>query len=651
MNIYRIAATLAAVFPAALCTTTVQAEQVRVPSPDGHLVFTLDIGETLSYSVDYEGMRVISPSDMGFRFKDEEPMGSAMELVSPAGISLEEESWTPVVRNRHAHVHMQWNQAVARLREKGALKRKMDVEIRVFNEGVAFRYHLYGNETLRTRQVTEELTQFAVPASSHAYVAEYPSRYTSSQEAEFFKRPVTEMTEETLGGLPLLVEIDKSHYLAITEAYINDWPGFYIGGGDKLHTMLSPLPGEPEEGGTKARFDDEAQTPWRVIMAAGTPGRFIESELVRTLNPPCAIEDTSWIKPGLCAWDHWWSGEVKMETDVIKQYIDLAAEEGWPYMLIDWQWYGPYNRSDADIVTPAPQLDFPGILSYAKEKGVRIWLWMYSSDVNRNDAYKTAFEQYEKWGIAGIKIDFMDRDDQYMTNWYRRIISEAARHHLMVDLHGAYKPDGIERTYPNFLTREGVMGNEYNKWNQGISSEHNVKLAFTRMVAGPMDYTPGGFLNVLAKDHKAQSPTLVPNTRCAELSKFVIYESPYTVVCDHPDNILGQAGADFLKMVPTTWDDTRFLQGGPDDYIAIARKNGDTWYIGVMNNSEGREITIDTSFLGDGEYTIEYWADTGRPADVKHKTTKLKKGAGLKIKLAPDGGYVGVVKGSSSHST
>ena len=412
-----------------------------------------------------------------------------------------------------------------------------------------------------------------------------------------------------------------------------------------LTTKLSPLPGEEEEG-VKARFFEQMQTPWRVIMVSDNPGKFIESEIIHGLNPPCAIENPSWIKPDMCAWDHWWSGEVKMEMDVIKEYIDLAATQGWPYMLIDWQWYGPFNRPEADITKPAPQLDMPGILAYARSRNVRCWLWLYCTDVNKNDAYKQAFALYEKWGIAGVKIDFMDRDDQEMVNWYRQIIQAAANHKLMVNFHGAYKPDGIDRTYPNMVTREGVLGGEYSKFSNRIWPEHNVTLAFTRMLAGQMDYTPGGFLNVTPEEFKQQSPTLVANTRCAELSKFVIYESPLTVVTDHPKHILGQSGADFLKVVPTQWDDTRFLEGYPGEYIVMAKRSGKQWYIGAMNNRVQRTIEVNTSFLPEGRYELEYWEDgrnaNKKPTEVNKKKIHLTTEKPLKIKMANGGGYVGI---------
>lgn len=637
--------TICVLFYAAI---SMMAQEFQISSPNGSIGLEVNCSNQLSYSIVYNGQPILAPSPLGFELKGERAMGDSLVLIGQPEVKSGHDHWIPVVKNKHAEVDMMWNEATLQLQEQGGERRRMDLQVKVFNEGVAFRYHLYDDHRLVPREITKELTGFYLPEIASAYVANYfkrSQRYHSPQEAEFFRTPLSELQPNVLAGLPLLAEVDAQHWVAITEADINHYPGYYLSGANgQLHTMLSPLPGE-EEDGVKVRFEDELTTPWRVILIGDNPGRFIESELIRTLNPPCAIDNPSWIKPGLSAWDHWWSGEVKMEMPVIKEYIDLAAEEGWPYMLVDWQWYGPFNTPEADITKAAPQIDMPELLRYAREKNVRLWLWLYSSDVNRNDAYKEAFRLYEQWGVAGVKIDFMDRDDQPMVDWYRRIVSEAAKRHLMVDFHGAYKPDGIERTWPNLMTREGVKGNEYNKWEGGVSARHNVMLAYTRMLAGPMDYTPGGFLNVNPSDHRAQSPTLVPNTRCAELAKFVIYESPYTVVCDHPKHILGQAGADFLKIVPAEWDDTRFLSGTPDTYIALARSSGDTWFVGVMNNgSEARTVTLDTNFLPEGTYTLTYWADGKRPTDVTKKTVKIQAGKPLKVRMAATGGYVSTFK-------
>jgi alpha-glucosidase len=450
--------------------------------------------------------------------------------------------------------------------------------------------------------------------------------------------------------MPFLMDYGNKLWVAITEAKIENYPAFYIGtngAAGQLTTKLVPIPGESETG-VKARFSDEVFTPWRVIMIGDNPGTLIESEIIQNLNDPCAIKDPSWIKPGMCAWDHWWHGEVKMEMPVIKQYIDLASEMGWTYMLVDWQWYGKFNSPQADITKWAPQIDMPEIIGYAASKNVKIIVWLYSSDVNRNSAYKTTFPVYRKWGVAGVKIDFMDRDDQQMVNWYHDIIQCAAENQLMVDFHGAYKPDGIIRTWPNMITREGVMGNEYYKFSDKMSPEHNVKLAFTRMLAGQMDYTPGGFLNVTRDQWKQQVPAIVWNTRAAELSKFVIYESPLTVVCDHPDNILNQPGADFLKIVPTVWDDIKYLGGYPGDWVAIAKRSGDNWFVGILNNSIGKSIDIKLDFLPAGSYEMEIWADAKKsdikPMELKEMEQSTKSGDSIKVTMAKNGGFVALIK-------
>ncbi len=629
------------------------AQTQKVTSPDGKIQMEVNCGEQLSYTVTYDGLLIIDKSPLGFELKDEKPMGTGMRLLNKPTVKNKSETWQPVVRNKHRQVSLSWNEITLRLKEKAGECRQMDFIVRVYDNGVAFRYNLYGGRKVGNRKITRELTGFSLPENANCWVAQYSQNYTSDQEGEFVKTQLKTLPADKVAGLPFLVEVDKQHYMAITEAYIDNYPGFYIGraegsdaGRQMVTTKLSPLPGEKEEG-IKALFARKIETPWRVIMIGDHPGRFIESELIAGLNPPCALDDTAWIQPGISAWDHWWSGEVKMETEVIKEYIDLAAAQGWPYMMIDWQWYGDYDKPWADITKPAPQLNMPGILEYAKQKNVRCWLWLYCSDVNNNDAYKKAFALYEKWGIAGVKIDFMSRDDQDMVNWYREIVRTAAKHHLLVDFHGAYKPDGIERTYPNLLTREGVLGEEYSKFSKRIVPEHNITLAFTRMLAGPMDYTPGGFLNVTPAQFKNQSPTLVMNTRCAELSKFVIYESPFTVFCDHPKHVLGQPGADFLKVVPTTWDDTRFIDGYPGEYVALAKLSGKQWYLGVMNNGMKRTVNLDTSFLPQGKYRLEYWSD-GNNADkiataVSHKTVTFITGKPLKVKMSAGGGYVAIL--------
>jgi len=619
---------------------------ITIKSPDNKIVATINNGEKLTYSVTFRDKDIINNSPLGFEFKDE-PVLTGNFSISDQSTKSISKPWTPVVKSKHAEIVNNYNELQLLLKEKSDPVRQMELFVRAYNDGIAFRVKLPRAGKVGDRQITKELTTFSIPGDPKAWVVEYGG-YSSSNEAEFFEHPLSYVTEKTIAGMPFLMDYGNNLWVAITEAKIDNYSAFYLGTNgrqNQLTTKLVPIPGEPEQG-VKVRFDDEVFTPWRVIMIGETPGTLIESEIIQNLNDPCAIKDPSWIKPGMCAWDHWWSGEVKMEMPVIKQYIDLASEMGWPYMLVDWQWYGKFNTPEADITKWAPQINMPEIISYAKSKNVKIIVWLYSSDVNRNTAYKKAFPLYEKWGVAGIKIDFMDRDDQQMVNWYHDIIKCAAESHLLVDFHGAYKPDGIIRTWPNMITREGVMGNEYYKFSDKMSPEHNVKLAFTRMLAGQMDYTPGAFLNVTKEQFKQQTPAIVWNTRAAELSKFVIYESPLTVVCDHPDNILGKPGSDFLKIVPTTWDEIKFLGGYPGDYVAIAKRSGDSWFIGALNNSVGKSIELDLGFLPSGSYEAETWSDTKNsekePSAIIKALVPLKTGK-LKVIMAKNGGFVAVI--------
>jgi alpha-glucosidase len=626
----------------------INAQIIKVKSPDNKIEFTITSNDKLFYSVSYNGRIIINPSPLGFELKDELPMTGDFIIVNQS-VKTFNETWNPVVKSKHAEIVNNYNEVQLTLKEKSVSMRQMDFFVRAYNDGAAFRYKLSRSGRVGDRQITKELTTFSIPGDPKAWIVQYGG-YSSSNEAEFMEHPLSYLNENSIAGMPMLMEYGNNCWVAITEAKIENYAAFYIGTNgspNQLTTKLVPVPGEPEAG-VKVRFSDEVYTPWRVLMIGETPGTLIESEIIQNLNDPCVIKDPSWIKPGMSAWDHWWSGEVKMEMPVIKQYIDLASSMGWPYMLVDWQWYGKFNSPEADITKWAPQINLPEIIEYAGSKNVKIIVWLYSSDVNRNSAYKQAFPLYEKWGVAGIKIDFMDRDDQQMVNWYHDIIKCAAENHLMVDFHGAYKPDGIIRTWPNMITREGVMGNEYYKFSDKMSPEHNVKLAFTRMLAGQMDYTPGAFLNVTKEQYKNQTPAVVWNTRAAELSKFVIYESPLTVVCDHPDNILNQPGSDFLKIVPTTWDDIKFIDGYPGNYVAIAKRSGDKWYIGVMNNSVGKTVELNLGFLPAGKYEADIWRDTKNsekePKELKKAILAIKSPGTLKVIMAKDGGFVAIIK-------
>ena len=412
---------------------------------------------------------------------------------------------------------------------------------------------------------------------------------------------------------PLLAEVPAVGWVAVTEADIDNYAGMYLRKGEAplgLRAELSPRVDAPT---IAVEGDTSVTSPWRVLMIADDPGRLVESNIVLNLNPPSKIADTSWIRAGKSAWD-WWSGQAApsvsfktgMNTATMKHYIDFASASGFAYMLIDagWAWAerkGPQDYAAlADITRIDPGIDMPELLRYAKEKHVGIWLWSHWTSVDKY--MDQAFPLFEKWGIAGVKIDFMNRDDQQMVNWYRRVAESAAQHHLLLDFHGAYKPDGLRRTWPNVLTREGVMGKEYLKWSARTSPTHNTTLAFTRMLAGPMDYTPGAFGNSNRQNFVARN--LMPmglGTRAHELALYVVLESPLQMVSDYPEHYAGQHDFEFIKQVPTTWDEVRVLAGRPMENITVARRSGKDWYIGSITNWDERDLEDAAELPGRGK--------------------------------------------------
>ena len=633
-------------------------------SPDGQIQFEVQAGEKILFAVFYKDRWILDRSGFELKF-DQAPVFGLDVSVTEIKNDQVDETWEPVA-GAFSQVQNQCNQMSLKICENRFPKREILFTVRAYNDGIAFRYTIPESwkrfiPTYEQRNwilLAEERTEFSFFEDHTAWVADYGS-YATHQEAEFNPVTLSELSAEAIIGLPLLVKINKEMYAAITEANLTNWAGMYLrkngsnktGNGFSLVSDLSPLPGGSNG---RVKIIPGAASPWRVLMLGPSPGKLVESQIINNLNDPCALQDPSWIEPGISAWDHWWSGEVQMDTKTIKEYIQLAAEMGWEYMLIDWHWYGPPFITEgewranpaADITTVNPEVDMPDVLDFAKKKNVKLILWLLWDHVEKQ--MEEAFPLYEKWGIAGVKIDFMARDDQEMVQWYHKVVKKAALHHLVVDFHGAYKPTGWSRTYPNLLTREGVLGNEYSKWSSRITPEHNVTLPFTRMLAGPMDYTPGAFLNVTPENFRTGAPAEVMNTRAHQLAMFVVYFSPYTVACDHPDHYRNQPGIEFLKEVPTTWDDTRVLAGEVGEYIFMARKKGERWYLGGMTNSERREITLKLDFLPAGNYDLHYFRDASdsdlHPQRIDTGILKVEAGQEIDLEMAPGGGYAGWIE-------
>ena len=637
---------------------------IAVSSPDGKIVTTIAVkerlhpypdGQRIYYSVQYQGRDILLDSPFGLDLKDIPPIAKDLVLTAEARQAVNE-TWETVWGNS-AVVTDHFSEVRISLQETREPKRQVDLIFRVYNDGVAFRYFLPEQPGLQAFKLTAERSEFHFAGNHEVWAANYGG-FVSHQESEFEEKRLNELVPSEVYGLPLLVKVADTTWVAITEANLTDWAGMYLtGAGSFPYALVTTLSPRLDEPGVLVKSQTPRLSPWRVMMIGDRPGDLIESDIVLNLNEPNAIDDVSWIKPGRSAWDRWWSGayapdvdfDVGMNTASMKYFTQFAADMGWEYVLVDWWWYGdPFivdqiSHPERDITDVVPELDMPELIRFANERNVDVLVWLEWSHAARQ--MEEAFPLYEQWGVAGVKVDFMQRDDQEMVNFYRRLVKLAADHHLTVDFHGAYKPTGFRRTYPNLLTREGVLGNEYNKWSDRVTPKHNVTLPFTRMLAGPMDFTPGGFRHIQDSAFVAQdSAPFVMGTRTHQLAMMVVYESPLQVLCDSPYNYrVSPAGLDFLKIVPTTWDESRVVDGLPGAYIIMARRSGDTWYVGAMTD-ESRVLNISLDFLGRGEYTARIYQDAPDSVDypdrIEEKVQDVTVTDTLVASLAPGGGYV-----------
>ncbi|MEJ2076951.1 MAG: glycoside hydrolase family 97 protein [Acidobacteriota bacterium] len=634
-------------------------QHIRATSPDERIEFQLFMAEPpqdgsdsddapqLAYTVSFQGRPLLDTSFLGLRFQGQPLLGRNLELVSTSTNAIDVTYTIPVGKSKE--IRNQYNSVLAEYQESGFPGRKLNIEVRVYNDGVAFRYMLPRTSPPREVCLTREVTQFQFSRDGQTYPLILPG-FRTSYEDEYRQVTLSGIHSSSLIAAPFLVDQPGVGWVAVTEAHLEDYAGMYLKhlDGRTMTVALAPRAEEPE---VAVSGTTPFASPWRVLMIASEPGRLIESNLVLNLNPPCAIADTSWIKAGKAAWD-WWSGDYAeglyfklrsgMNTVTMKHYIDFAAASNLQFMLIDAGWSERgRDRSGGDITKTSPHIDMPEILAHAKSKGIGVWLWAHWAAIDRQ--MDEAFPLFEKWGVVGVKIDYMDRDDQWMVDFYHRVLREAAQHHLMIDFHGAYKPDGIRRTYPNLVTREGVMGLEYLKWSARTTPEHDVMLPFTRMLAGPMDYTPGGFDNVTPAEFEPRyRRPMVLATRAHELALYVVFESPLVMVSDYPGAYKEEPAFQCLRDVPATWDETRALNGHVGEYVTVARRSSRDWYVGSITNRTPREIRLPLGFLGEGEYVAEIYADAPDAATAPKQTSisqqRVRATSELHLKLAPGGG-------------
>ena len=624
---------------------------VMVSSPDGliQMTFSAPRGQ-LVYEVNYRGKAVLERSALGLEIQNQPVLGTDMQIVVANSGKIDETYTLPAGKSRE--VRNLCNTLTLQLSETKEPKRSLTVEARVYNDGAAFRYVVPEQDGLKELRLVNEKTEFVLAKDATTYPL-ILRNFRTSWEDNYRTVALSGIHPESLVALPLLTELPGVAFLAITEANIDNYSGMYLMHDERNAKMLSArLAPHIDDANLAVAVKTPAPSPWRVLMIAAEPGRLIESQIVNNLNPPPAIGDTSWIKPGKAAWD-WWSGPFDegvtfrpgKNTETAKHYVDFASQAGFEYFMLDGGWAaratGNVLNSGSDITKPTPAINMPELLAYAKSKNVKVWLWSHWTDIDRQ--IDEAFPLYEKWGVAGVKIDFMDRDDQWMVDFYHRVARKAAEHHLMIDYHGAYKPDGLSRTYPNVLTREGVLGLEYNKWSARVTPDHNVMLAFTRMLAGPMDYTPGGFHNATPAEFVARnSQPMVMGTRAHQTALFVVFESPFEMVSDYPEAYQGQKELAFLSAVPSSWDETRVLNAKVGDYITIGRRHGKEWYVGSITGSHAVELDIPLEFLPAGDFVAEIYSDAKdageNPTHTVMETKKVNRAMRLKATMVSGGG-------------
>ena len=614
-------------------------------SPDGRISVTLTHQGALNYAIERKGESIINQSALRVRLAEGEISYGAVGEVSTRSVNETRQ----LVATKAAQARDHFNEITVVMKPNSGTPREFRWIFRAYDDGVAFRYVVPADAGLKTLSVRNEETEFGFAADfgCHGFNV---ARYDSSHEGEFDPVQSSLLREHGFYDLPLVCRTGRNAF-AITESNLVDYGGLYLRGrGDGKLGVQPRLSPRLDDRTLVARAEigaNGAGSPWRVIMLGDSLGKLIESHLIGNLNPDPSF-DTSWIRAGKTAWD-WWSGPYlpppdKGGTDMptIKKYIDFAGRSGFEYMMIDEGWclrsgVGGSAPADADITRAKPEIDMPALVAYGARKKVGLWLWVQWSLLDRQ--MDEALAQYASWGIKGIKVDFMDRNDQQMVDYFHRLMRKAAEHKLMVDMHGAYPPVGLNRTWPNYMTQEGIMGAEYNKWSRRVTARHNVSLAYTRMLLGPVDYTPGGFRNSTPEKFEVvNSPPQVMTTRGHGLGMFVVYESPFQMVADSPDIYLNAPGYDFVKLVPAAWDETRFLGGDIDSHVVVARRKGKDWYVGVMGTEQPRDVNVPLSFLGDGRFKARIWADGDSPTTLNISERIVGAADSITLRLAPSGG-------------
>ena len=621
---------------------------LAVSSPNGGIVLQIKLTDKIYYKIDYFGKTVMWYSPISMALSDGTVLGKNPTIIGSKEVAIDQEitpSWG--IRTR---IRNHYNELAI------SFEGNYQVIFRAYDDGIAYRFHTKLSDPIEVMH--EEVSWCFL--KNHPLLAHVVGDFQTSYEKLYTSYTIEEVVEEEFISLPLLVDQGEVK-LIIAEADVFDYPGMYImkkGNNNRffLDALFPQYPTHWEEGGlcqfnlrVTERAPYLAQTqgdrlfPWRLIGLAKEDKDLLASDLVYKLARPSKIE-TDWIKPGKVAWEWWndWNLKgVDFETGVNQKtyeyYIDFAAKQGLEYIIMDEGWSHQF-----DLMLQKPGINVPKLVSYAQDRQVGIILWCVWHTLDRQ--MEEALDLFESWGVRGIKVDFIDRDDQIAINFYERLAAEAAKRHLLVNIHGCSKPTGLHRTYPNVLNYEAVRGNEYNKFGAEETPRHNIDIVYTRMFAGPMDYTPGAMRNSTQGNYLMDfSNPMSHGTRCHQLGMYVVYYSPMQMLCDAPTaytpfpDIL-----QFLSDVPVTWDESIPLAGKIGEYVVIARRKDRDWYIGALTDWSERTLQVDLSFLADGTYQGTLFLDgvnahrTAEDYQVKYQT--FSQSDSIHLPLKPGGG-------------
>ncbi len=633
-----------------------QAKDFILKSPGGNNELRISCGSTISFSLWNNQSEVMTVSNLQLDLKDIGILGQNVK-VQKANYSKGDESISVTVPTKFSTIRDQFNQLEI------VFKGNYRLVFRAYNNGVAYRFVtdlkqdsvFVNNENMAFRLNNGINSIWPYEGVKH----ENP--FLSHFEYLFKKVPYNKI-DSAVVGLPIYFTAGNQSKIVFSESDLLDYPNLFLqNDGKDLNAKFPRVISKQkkvgdrgikilEEAGYIAKTSGKRAYPWRLWMVNDDDAGLLTNTLVYQLATPSVLKNTDWIKPGKVAWD-WWNANNVFGVDfksginntTYKYYIDFAAKFGLEYIILDEGW----TKNTLDLMHPNPDIDIPELVAYGKKKNVGIILWVLWNPLNEN--MDAILDLYKSWGAKGIKVDFMARGEQYMVNFYTRTAAACAARELLVDFHGAYKPTGLERTYPNVLSFEGVHGLENDKWENTITPGHDATLPFTRMMAGPMDYTPGAMRNAVKGNfHPVFTQPMSMGTRAHQAALYVLFESPLQMLADDPSNYLrDETYTRYLSQMPVTWDDTKVLYADAGKAVIVARKHGDKWYIGGITDWEPFSKEVNLDFLGDGSFSASVLKDginaDKMGEDYKIEDMKVNKSSSLKINMAPGGGFTAII--------